>query len=93
MYRGIALFASAIATLAKAQPPIKTTDRGVGCAGQECGSVERGMHAFLDREPDGLPGNGRACADCRRPTAYNCRRRPSRLDTSRSNSVCDSTEG
>ena len=31
-------------------------------------AIERGLHAFLDREVDGLGGNGRACADCHMPT-------------------------
>jgi cytochrome c peroxidase len=30
--------------------------------------VERGLHAFVDREVDGLRGNGRACADCHMPS-------------------------
>jgi len=28
-----------------AQPPIKTTGGDVDCAGEQCGSVERGLHA------------------------------------------------
>jgi hypothetical protein len=51
-----------------AQPPINTKDHDVDCGGQQCGSVERGLQVFLDREVDGLHGNGRACADCHMPT-------------------------
>ena len=38
------------------------------CGGEPCDAVLRGLHAFLDRTPDGLVGNGRACADCHMPT-------------------------
>jgi cytochrome c peroxidase len=31
-------------------------------------AVQRGFLAFFDRNPDGLAGNGRACADCHMPT-------------------------
>ena len=34
------------------------------CAGERCDAVLRGALAFVDRELDGLDGNGRACADC-----------------------------
>ncbi|HVQ14926.1 MAG TPA: hypothetical protein VMS40_15100, partial [Vicinamibacterales bacterium] len=37
------------------------------CGGEPCDAVLRGLHAFLDRTPDGLVGNGRACADCHMP--------------------------
>ena len=67
MYRGIFFVHFAIASLAMAQPPVKTTERDVNCAGQQCGSAAPGLHAFLDREVDGLQGNGRACADCHMP--------------------------
>jgi hypothetical protein len=38
------------------------------CGGEPCDAVLRGLRAFLDRRPDGLVGNGRACADCHMPT-------------------------
>jgi cytochrome c peroxidase len=68
MYRLIALAHSAIATVLMAQPPVTTTNHDVDCIGQQCGTVERGLHAFVDREVDGLRGNGRACADCHMPS-------------------------
>jgi cytochrome c peroxidase len=39
----------------------------VDCGGEPCDAVLRGLHAFLDRTPNGLDGNGRACADCHMP--------------------------
>src|SRR5947208_9585615 len=44
-----------------AQPPVTTPPGGVACSGEQCGTVERGLRAFIDREVDGLHGNGRAC--------------------------------
>src|SRR3954469_18756819 len=38
------------------------------CGGEPCDAVLRGLRGFLDRTPDGLVGNGRACADCHMPT-------------------------
>ena len=37
------------------------------CGGEPCDAVLRGLRAFLDRTPDALGGNGRACADCHMP--------------------------
>jgi len=54
-------------SLVMAQPPVNTTGLDGQCSGQQCGPIERGLHAFLDREVDGLQGNGRACADCHMP--------------------------
>src|SRR5436190_12414568 len=54
-------------SLLMAQPPVNTSDHEIQCSGQQCGPIERGLHAFLDREVDGLQGNGRACADCHMP--------------------------
>jgi len=68
MYRLITLLYLATASLLMAQPPVRTTGHDVECGGQQCGPVERGLHAFVDREVDGLRGNGRACADCHMPT-------------------------
>jgi cytochrome c peroxidase len=34
------------------------------CAGEPCDAAARGLRAFFDRNLEGLPGNGRACADC-----------------------------
>ena len=34
------------------------------CGDQPCDAVARGGHDFFDRTPQGLNGNGRACADC-----------------------------
>src|SRR5690242_157202 len=50
------------------QPPVGTTGLNGQCTGAQCGPVERGLHAFVDREVGGLGGNGRACADCHMPT-------------------------
>jgi cytochrome c peroxidase len=58
----------AIASLVIAQAPVTTTDRDIACTGRECGTLERGLLAFLAREVDGIHGNGRACADCHMPT-------------------------
>src|SRR5215831_18142597 len=38
-------------SLLMAQPPVKT-NLDVQCSGQQCGPIERGVHAFLDREVD-----------------------------------------
>jgi cytochrome c peroxidase len=38
------------------------------CGGEPCDAVLRGGLAFFDRHPDGLVGNGRACADCHMAT-------------------------
>ena len=38
------------------------------CGGEPCDAVVRGLRAFFDRSPDGLAGNGRACADCHMAT-------------------------
>ena len=40
------------------------------CGGEPCDAVQRGFLAFFDRTPDGLDGNGRACADCHMPTDH-----------------------
>ena len=40
------------------------------CGGEPCDAVQRGFLAFFDRKPDGLSGNGRACADCHMPTDH-----------------------
>jgi len=52
-----------------AAPPPGPPARGaLDCGGEPCDAVLRGLRAFLDRSPDGLAGNGRACADCHMPT-------------------------
>ena len=51
-----------------APPPGAATRSGLDCGGEPCDAVLRGLRAFLDRSPDGLAGNGRACADCHMPT-------------------------
>jgi cytochrome c peroxidase len=38
------------------------------CGGEPCDAVLRGGLAFFDRMPEGLDGNGRACADCHMAT-------------------------
>ena len=68
MYKWITVGHLAIASLLIAQPPVVTPGLDGQCAGAQCGPVERGLHAFLDRQVDGLGGNGRACADCHMPT-------------------------
>jgi hypothetical protein len=40
------------------------------CADQSCDAVLRGFVAFFDRRPEGLDGNGRACADCHMVTNH-----------------------
>ena len=37
-------------------------------AGPSAGRWNAACNAFLDRQVDGLGGNGRACADCHMPT-------------------------
>jgi cytochrome c peroxidase len=53
--------------------PIGHTNAGASekphdCGGEPCDAVARGFRAFLDRNLDGLSGNGRSCADCHMPT-------------------------
>jgi hypothetical protein len=36
--------------------------------GEPCDAARRRLRASPDRTPDGLVGNGRACADCHMPT-------------------------
>jgi len=43
-------------------------DEDADCSGESCQAVFRGFFSFLDRRLHGLPGNGRACADCHMPT-------------------------
>jgi len=43
-------------------------DEDPDCSGESCRAVFRGFFSFLDRGLHGLPGNGRACADCHMPT-------------------------
>ena len=68
MHKTTILIQLAIACGLMAQPPVVTTGLDGACTGDQCGPVERGLHAFLDREVMGLGGNGRACADCHMPT-------------------------
>jgi cytochrome c peroxidase len=42
-------------------------DEDADCSGESCQAVFRGFVSFLDRQLHGLPGNGRACADCHMP--------------------------
>ena len=67
MHKSIMIGQFAVASLLIAQPPVVTKGIDPQCSGAQCGPVERGLHAFLDREVDGLGGNGRACADCHMP--------------------------
>ena len=67
MYKTMTLIHLAIACGLMAQPPVVTTGLDGTCRGDQCGPVERGLHAFLEREVAGLGGNGRACADCHMP--------------------------
>jgi hypothetical protein len=68
VYKPMILIHLAIACGLMAQPPVVTTGLNGLCTGDQCGSYERGLHAFIDREVGGLGGNGRACADCHMPT-------------------------
>jgi cytochrome c peroxidase len=67
MYKWITAGWLAAASSLVAQPPVPTTGLDGQCAGAQCGDFERGLHAFIDRQVDGLGGNGRACADCHMP--------------------------
>ena len=42
----------------------------LNCGTAPCDAVARGRIAFSDRNPDGLGGNGRACADCHVPADH-----------------------
>src|SRR5690242_19535333 len=68
MYKTLTIIELAITSFLMAQPPVMTTSPGSDCSGQQCGPVERGLHAFVDRQVGGFGGNGRACADCHMPT-------------------------
>jgi len=46
MYRPITFAHLAIASLVMAQPPVTITGREIGCAGQECATVERGLQGI-----------------------------------------------
>jgi hypothetical protein len=48
-------------------PPAAAAHAGVDCGGEPCDAVLRGLVHFVDRSPDGLAGNGRACIDCHMP--------------------------
>ena len=51
------------------EPGSAVAGRGLhDCNGEPCDAVLRGVRAFFDRQLDGLPSNGRACADCHMPT-------------------------
>jgi cytochrome c peroxidase len=50
-----------------AGPPASTVNADRQCSGEPCAAVIRGLFAFLDRDPHGLHGNGRSCADCHMP--------------------------
>ena len=49
-------------------PPAPAPRAHADCGGEPCEAVVRGLLAFFDREPDGLQGNGRSCADCHMAT-------------------------
>ena len=42
----------------------------LNCSTTPCDAVARGRVAFNDRNPGGLGGNGRACADCHMPSDH-----------------------
>jgi cytochrome c peroxidase len=51
--------------LAQGRPAgLETEHHRDDCGGEPCNAVARGFRAFFDGQPDGLVGNGRACADC-----------------------------
>jgi hypothetical protein len=68
MHKRITLAFIVVTLLAMAQPLVKASDHEIACSGQQCEAVGHGLVAFLDRHPEGLGGNGRACADCHMPT-------------------------
>jgi hypothetical protein len=67
MRKSITFSALLTLPLLVAQPPVPATPTLVNCVGDQCGPVERGLRAFLNRQVDGLASNGRACADCHMP--------------------------
>ena len=52
------------------QPGIEQPHQRADCGGEPCDAVARGLSRFFDRTPDGLGGNGRACADCHMATDH-----------------------
>jgi hypothetical protein len=49
---------------------VESEHDGRECGGEPCQAVARGLLAFFDGRPDGLAGNGRACADCHMATDH-----------------------
>lgn len=68
MHKWITVAYLAVASQLVAQPPVITIGLNGQCSGAQCGPVERGLQAFIDRQVGGLGGNGRACADCHMPS-------------------------
>src|SRR3954471_13450503 len=67
LWAGVTASTVSLTTLTvHAAPPLPFS--AVDCGGEPCDAVMRGLHGFLDRTPNGLDGNGRACADCHMPT-------------------------
>ena len=58
-----------VAMFARPADDREAKPRALDCGGQGCAEAAHGLGVFLDRQPDGLGGNGRACADCHMPTS------------------------
>jgi cytochrome c peroxidase len=63
------LWSGALMTAALAWPVTGMTQSidAADCGGESCIAIVRGAFDFLDRNPHGLNGNGRSCADCHMP--------------------------
>ena len=55
-------------SLTWADTPPASPDFDHQCGGESCAAVFRGLLGFFDRQPHGLDGNGRSCADCHMAT-------------------------
>ncbi len=63
-------FVSLAGPLARADTLAVSQDSDRRCDGESCTAVLRGLFGFFDREPHGLDGNGRSCADCHMATEH-----------------------
>lgn len=64
--RWVFIFSTLVSTVvftARSQQPQE-------CAGVSCEAAASGLRAFSDPSPQGLRGNGRACADCHIPSEH-----------------------
>ena len=68
--RTLLIFMPLAGPLVWADTPAASQDSERQCGGESCGAVFRGLFSFFDREPHGLDGNGRSCADCHMATDH-----------------------